>query len=244
MSSRTRFPGACKAKGRRWDAVGGGAAQRGALRDRLAAEICLLGGKALAWEQLRYRVRYTVRDGLGGAVRSIKEATCARRPSARDSLQGQRGARMTIAEARAETSEQTGVEGKPGTVTGTVTGTRGWGQRRRCRRRRMLIAYAYTYSRCTGWGQLQRIRKLRLHHVVGNQQARWASDQGSAPGLGPKNPKSSLSTEASARPYSYSFRIQRAAMAEEGRRTRREARGVGRRRDRAVELAPERSATR
>lgn len=106
---------------------------------------------------------------------------------------------MTIAEARAETSEQTGVEGKPGTVMGT--GTMGWGQRCRCRRRRMLIAYAYTYSRCTGRGQLQRIRKLRLHHVVGNQQARWASDQGSASGLGPKNPKSSLSTEASARPY-------------------------------------------
>lgn len=44
---------------------------------------------------------------------------------------------MTIAQARAETSEQTGVKRKPGTVMGM--GRMGWGRRCSCRRRRMLM---------------------------------------------------------------------------------------------------------
>lgn len=44
---------------------------------------------------------------------------------------------MAIAEARAETSEQTGVKRKPGTVMGK--GMMGWGRRCRCRRGCMLM---------------------------------------------------------------------------------------------------------
>lgn len=46
---------------------------------------------------------------------------------------------MTVAEARAETSEQAGMTSKPGPVEGVKT--MGWGRscRRGCRRRRMLM---------------------------------------------------------------------------------------------------------
>ena len=69
--------------------------------------------------------------------RRIKEAAYVRRPSAQDSLRGQRAAQTTIAEAQAETSEQTGMERKPGTVIGM--GMMGRGRRCRCRRRRVLM---------------------------------------------------------------------------------------------------------
>lgn len=70
-------------------AVGGEAAQRGALRDRLTVGVYLVGRKAPAWKQLRYRVRYTVRQVLRGAVRRIEEATYVGQVSAQDNLQAQ-----------------------------------------------------------------------------------------------------------------------------------------------------------
>lgn len=90
---------------------------------------------------------------------------------------------MTIAEVRAETSEQTGMTRKPGPVGGVKTMDWGRSCRRRRRRRRMLMRRRTANVQAgqemdkIAWSQLQS-RKLRLHHLVVNEQARWASDQG------------------------------------------------------------------